>query len=136
MSIGQAAHASGLPAKTIRYYEEIGLIGRAERTDAGYRIYTEADVHTLRFINRARSLEFSLEEVRQLLALWQDRNRSNTEVRQIALGHVSELDLKINELVAMRDVLRNLASHCHADGRPDCPILSDIAEATGISPGS
>lgn len=129
MNIGQVSKASGLPAKTIRYYESIGLIPEAGRSAGNYRVYSGADVHTLRFIKRARSLGFSVEQVERLLALWRDRSRSSAEVKRIALAHTAELEAKIAELAAMRDTLKHLAEHCHGDHRPDCPILTDLADA-------
>jgi MerR family transcriptional regulator, copper efflux regulator len=127
ISIGKASKASGVSAKMIRYYEDIGLIPRARRDASDYRRYGETDVHTLRFIRRCRRLGFSLEKTRRLVELWQDRERSSAEVKQIALDHVSELDGKIQELNAMRRTLRHLAECCHGDARPDCPILDDLA---------
>lgn len=127
MNIGQAARASGVTAKMIRYYESIGLIPAAARTDNGYRVYSDTDVHTLRFIRRARDLGFSMEQVGRLVRLWQDRNRASAEVKRIALEHVAELDQKIAELRAMRETLDHLARYCHGDQRPDCPILEDLA---------
>jgi MerR family copper efflux transcriptional regulator len=132
MNIGQAAKASGVSAKMIRYYESIGLIPAAHRTEAGYRVYSAADVHTLRFIRRARDLGFPIEQVRLLVGLWQDRSRSSGEVKRVALEHVAALDAKIAELRAMRDTLDDLAQTCHGDdGRPDCPILRDLAAGSG-----
>ena len=127
MNIGQAAAASGVSAKMIRYYESIALISAAARTGSGYRVYSDADVHTLRFIRRARDLGFSAEQMSELLALWQDRSRASAEVKRIALGHVGELERKMQELRTMADALRHLAGHCHGDQRPDCPILNDLA---------
>lgn len=128
MTIGEAAKASGVTAKMIRYYEEIGLITEVARTDAGYRIYTDADVHTLRFIRRARDLGFPVEDISALLALWQDRSRQSADVKRVALEHVADLERKIRELQEMAATLRNLASSCAGDGRPDCPILEDFEE--------
>ncbi len=128
MNIGQAAAASGVSAKMIRYYESIGLISAAARTGSGYRVYSDAEVHTLRFIRRARDLGFSVEQMTDLLALWQDRSRASSEVKCIALAHVGELERKMQELQSMADTLRHLARHCHGDGRPDCPILNDLAD--------
>lgn len=127
MNIGQAARASGVSAKMIRYYESIGLIPAAERTAAGYRVYTEADVNTLRFIHRAREFGFPIERIRLLVSLWQG-GRPSREVKQVALAHVAELDHRIAELTAMRDALAHLAAACHGDHRPECPILRDLAD--------
>ncbi len=130
MNIGEAAAASGVSAKMIRYYERVGLIPAAHRTEAGYRVYGDADVHTLRFIRRARNLGFSVEQMRDLLALWQDRNRASARVKALALSHIEELDNKIRELQTMRGTLEHLARNCHGDHRPDCPILADLAADT------
>lgn len=126
MNIGQAAEASGVSAKMIRYYEEIALIPPPARSQSGYRVYGEDDVHTLRFVRRARSLGFSIEETGALLALWRDRSRASADVKAMALKHVAELEEKAAALKAMAKTLRHLASHCHGDGRPDCPILDEI----------
>jgi Cu(I)-responsive transcriptional regulator len=126
-TIGEAAKASGVSAKMIRHYESIGLLAQARRTDAGYRLYDDSDVHTLRFIHRARSMGFPLETIRQLLALWHDRRRSSATVKKLALTHVSSLEAKIVEMQAMVHTLKHLAHHCHGDERPDCPILEDLA---------
>lgn len=131
MNIGQVAARSGVPAKTIRYYEDSGLIRPASRTEAGYRVYSEADVHTLRLIGRARDLGFSVESVRRLLALWQDKNRSSAEVKTLALEHVEALQRKISELEALKHCLLHLADHCHGDERPECPILDDLSGEKG-----
>jgi MerR family transcriptional regulator, copper efflux regulator len=125
MNIGQAANASGVSAKMIRYYESIGLIPRADRTKAGYRLYTDVDVNTLRFIHRAREFGFPIERIRLLVGLWQDGKPSH-EVKQVALKHVADLERKIAELTVMRDALQELADHCRGDHRPDCPILRDL----------
>lgn len=127
MIIGDAAKASGVSAKMIRYYESVGLIPEAARTDAGYRVYTDSEVHALRFIRRARDLGFSVKAIAQLLALWQDRDRSSADVKTFALMHVEELHAKIAELKAMARTLQHLADHCSGDDRPDCPILADLA---------
>ncbi len=127
MNIGQAAAASGVSAKMIRYYESIGLMPAASRTDSGYRTYGEAEVNTLRFIRRARDLGFPVESIRQLLDLWRDRARSSSEVRALAEEQVASLALRIAELEAMRRTLLHLVHACHGDGRPDCPILDDLS---------
>lgn len=127
MNIGQAAANSGVSAKMIRYYESIGLIEPPARTAAQYRVYADDDVHTLRFVRRARDLGFSLEETRELIALWRDRSRASADVKKLAMAHVRDLEAKAAELKAMADTLRHLAAHCHGDHRPDCPILADFA---------
>ena len=132
MNIGKAAAASGVSAKMIRYYESIDLLAAARRTEAGYRFYTDEDVHVLRFIRRARDLGFSLADIGELLALWQDQGRASADVKGIALAHVAALERKIAELQGMADTLRTLAAHCHGDARPDCPILTDL-DAAGRS---
>lgn len=133
MNIGQASAASGVSAKMVRYYESIGLIPKAGRTGAGYRVYSDADVNTLRFIRRARDLGLPIERIRLLVGLWRDRERSSADVKRIAEQHVAELEAKIRELTAMRDTLRELADACHGDDRPDCPILRDL-ESGGAPP--
>jgi MerR family copper efflux transcriptional regulator len=127
MNIGQAAKKSGLSAKMIRYYESIGLLEAAHRSDSGYRIYSGQDLHTLAFIKRSRDLGFSLEEVGKLLTLWQDRHRASADVKALARQHIVELNRKIEELAGLRDTLQDLVQHCHGDHRPDCPILKDLA---------
>lgn len=127
MNIGELAKASGISAKLIRYYESIGLIPPAARAETGYRIYTGEDVHTLRFIKRSRNLGFSIPEIQLLLGLWRNKSRSSSEVKQLALRHVSELEARMAEIQEMVNTLKNLASHCHGDQRPDCPILDDLA---------
>lgn len=127
MNIGQAAAASGVTAKMIRYYESIGLVPAALRTESGYRVYGDREVHTLRFIRRARKLGFSLERIAGLLSLWQDGGRASADVKRIALDHVAELEERIRELTEMRDTIATLAACCHGDDRPDCPILQGIA---------
>jgi MerR family copper efflux transcriptional regulator len=128
MNIGQAATATGVSAKMIRYYESIALIPAGKRSDAGYRIYADNDLHTLRFVKRARLLGFSLEQIRGLLSLWQNKERASADVKSIAMGHVAELNQRIAELTEMRDTLQTMASCCHGDQRPDCPILQSLAD--------
>ena len=127
MNIGQVARASGVPSKTIRYYEEIGLIARAARSSGNYRVYGDTDVQTLRFIQHARGLGFSVEEVGALLALWRDRGRSSAQVKALAERHLRDIDRKIAELASIRATLEELTARCHGDDRPDCPILDDLA---------
>ena len=126
MNIGQAANQSGLSAKMIRYYESIGLLPVAGRTESGYRHYAAKDLDRLAFIKRARDLGFSLEEVGKLLALWQDRQRASAEVKALAISHIDELNRKISEMTSLRDTLAELAEHCQGDNRPDCPILKQL----------
>jgi MerR family transcriptional regulator, copper efflux regulator len=126
MKIGDAARLSGVSAKMIRYYESIGLLAPAPRRDNTYRDFDERDVHDLRFIRRARSLGFSVEEITRLLALWRDRDRSSRDVKEIASAHIAELKQRIAEMQAMVMTLEHLSAHCHGDRRPDCPILADL----------
>ncbi len=135
VNIGAAADASGVSAKMIRHYEENGLIGRAGRTTAGYRIYRETDVHVLRFIRRARDLGFSLREIKALLGLWSNRHRASADVKKLAREHIAELDSRIAQMQSMRQALVELASRCHGDDRPGCPILDDLSgDAAAHSP--
>ncbi len=134
MNIGQAAAASGVSAKMIRYYESIGLINAVTRTEAGYRVYSDADVHTLKFIRRARDLGFSVEQMTNLLALWQDRSRASADVKRIALEHVGELERKMGELAEIAETLRHLAKNCHGDDRPDCPIITELSQGKTAEP--
>ncbi len=127
LNIGDAAKASGVSAKMIRHYESIGLIDAAKRTDAGYRLYSEREVQVLQFIHRGRELGFTLEQIATLLALWKNKGRASKDVRAMAQQHIDELDKKIGEMQAMRRTLARLASACHGDERPDCPILDDLA---------
>jgi MerR family transcriptional regulator, copper efflux regulator len=126
-SIGRAAELSGVTSKMIRHYEALELIPKAPRTMGDYRVYTATDVHTLRFVRRARTLGFSMEEIGALLNLWRDQRRASGEVKRLALKHIAELDSKIEELQSMRTVLADLAQHCHGDERPECPILDDLS---------
>lgn len=128
MNIGEAARLSGMSTKTIRYYEDIGLIAAADRRESGYRDYSEDDVHLLAFLHRARGLGFSVKQCRELLSLYRDRNRASADVKAIAQGHVDEITIKINELQEMKNTLQTLVNKCHGDDRPHCPILEDLAK--------
>lgn len=127
MNIGEASDRSGVSAKMIRYYEATGLVPKPGRSGSGYRKYAETDVHTLRFVRRARDLGFPIERIRDLLKLWTDRTRSSHEVKKIALAHVAALEADIAKQMELRDVLRDLANKCHGDHRPECPILEDLS---------
>jgi MerR family transcriptional regulator, copper efflux regulator len=127
MNIGEVASRAGVPAKTIRYYESVGLIPAAARRDNGYRSYSDTDLHTLRFIHRARELGFSVAEVEDLLALWRNKRRRSQAVKAIALAKIAEIERKIAALETMKRSIRHLTAHCHGDARPDCPILDDLA---------
>jgi MerR family copper efflux transcriptional regulator len=126
MNIGVVARKSGLPAKTIRYYEDIGLV-RADRKPNGYRDYSEEHLNTLRFLARARSLGFSIEDCRQLLSLYEDRDRASSDVKTLAAAHIREVEKKIGELEGIRETLSSLVDACQGDQRPDCPILADLS---------
>lgn len=130
MNIGQVAKNSGVSAKTIRYYESIGLIAEASRTVSGYRTYSDKDVETLRFIHHSRNLGFSVKDVSRLLDLWRDQKRASADVKELALSHIEEVDRKIAELKTIRDTLTHLTRRCHGDNRPDCPILKELAGGT------
>lgn len=130
MNIGDVAEASGLPAKTIRYYEDIGLV-RPARSDNGYRSFRDSDVHKLIFLSRARSLGFTIEDCRTLLSLYEDRARASADVKVLAQEHLAEIEKKIAELQSLRATLSRLVSSCHGDDRPDCPILDGLAGDTG-----
>ena len=127
MNIGEAAAHSGVSAKMLRHYESLGLLPAIARSEAGYRVYSDKDVHTLRCIRRARDLGFSIAEIGELLKLWQNRRRSSAEVKRIALAHVADLERRLAEMQAMKRTLEDLASCCHGDERPDCPILEGLA---------
>ena len=127
VTIGEAARASGVSAKMIRYYEETGLLRPTDRTASGYRLYGENDLHALRFVRRARDLGFSMGEIAELLALWRDRSRASAAVKSVALAHVTDLRRRIRDLEAMARTLETLAERCCGDGLPDCPILDDLA---------
>jgi len=126
MNIGQAAERTGVPPKTIRYYEEIGLI-HPPRVANGYRAFRDVDMHKLAFIGRARALGFSIDDCRQLLALYEDESRESAQVKALAENHLVRIDEKLAQLQAMRATLAELIAHCHGDHRPDCPILADLA---------
>src|SRR5690606_26722938 len=131
---GQASKESGVSTKMIRYYESIGLIKPPLRTESGYRVYSDTEVHALRFISRARDLGFSVEQMKDLLALWRDRSRASADVKSIALAHIAMLEEKAKALQDMSKTLRHLADHCHGDERPDCPIIEGFAEAQAVEP--
>ena len=132
MNIGEAANASGVSAKTIRYYEAAGLIGTANRSAGGYRVYTPADVCVLQFIKRARDLGFSIERIRRLLDLWQDKGRASRDVKRLALEHIAEIRAKIAAMSTVRDAVQELADKCDGDDRPECPILRDLERSTTV----
>ena len=129
VAIGEAARRAGISARMVRHYESLRLLAPVARTDSGYRQYTEADVHTLRFIRRARDLGFSMEEIAQLLGLWQDKARASAQVKLIAQKHIDNLAERIAAMQAMQRSLQALVHCCHGDDRPDCPILDDLAMA-------
>jgi Cu(I)-responsive transcriptional regulator len=124
--IGRAARDSDVSVKMIRHYESIGLLSNIARTSANYRVYSDNDVHMLRFIKRARALGFSMAEIKELLGLWRNKSRSSAVVKRIAAKHIDELKAKIAELKAMTETLEHLSSHCHGDHRPECPILENL----------
>lgn len=127
VNIGEAARRSGVSAKMVRHYESLGLLPRVGRTDSGYRQYSEAEVHTLRFIKRSRELGFSMEEIAELVSLWQNRRRSSAGVKRIAQRHADELAQRIEAMQAMQRTLAHLIHCCQGDDRPDCPILDDLS---------
>lgn len=127
MNIGEASKASGVSAKMIRHYEQVGLLAAPQRTDSGYRQYAPTEVHTLRFIRHARDLGFSIHAIGELVGLWQDRRRPSRQVKALALAHIQELEQKTQELLAMKATLEHLVHCCHGDDRPDCPILENLA---------
>jgi MerR family transcriptional regulator, copper efflux regulator len=129
-NIGQAAKASGISAKMIRHYEEVGLIPKTPRSFSGYRVYNDKIIHTLRFIKHARNLGFSIKQIDNLLSLWQDKSRSSADVKLLAHDHIQTLELKIRELNTMKSTLENLVNCCHGDNRPECPILDKLAQNT------
>ncbi len=127
VNIGEAARQSGVSAKMLRHYESLGLLGKVNRTDSGYRLYSPADVHTLRFIKRCRDLGFSMAEIGELVGLWQNKRRASANVKKIAQKHMDELSERIAAMQAMQRTLSTLLHCCHGDDRPDCPILDDLA---------
>lgn len=133
MNIGEASRVSGVSAKMIRYYEEIGLIPPPARTGSGYRAYSESDLHRLSFVRRARDLGFSVKEIGELLSLWSDRSRHSADVKQIAQAHIEALQQKIAELRTMADTLQTLVNCCAGDDRPDCPILANLEHTEGAA---
>lgn len=135
MNIGLAAKRSGVPAKTIRYYESIGLVPEPGRAENGYRSYGQRDVEILRFIHHARRLGFPVKDVAALLALWQDSARASADVKELATRHIAEVERRIAELQALRRTLLDLTERCHGDHRPDCPILEELAEPATLTAG-
>ena len=133
MNIGEAAKASGVSAKMIRHYESVGLFPQAARTDAGYRQYTDKEISTLRFIRQSRDLGFSIEQIRELLGLWQNRKRPSRQVRALAEAHIKELDEKLDEIRSMKATLEHLVHRCHGDDRPDCPIIDTLAQPGAVA---
>lgn len=131
VNIGQAARLSGVSSKMTRHYEEIGLIGKAARSESGYRTYCEREVHTLRFIKRAREFGFSIQHIAQLLSLWRNQHASS-EVKSLAQKHITELDEKISAVLGMRDALEQLLRHCPGDARPDCPVIDALASKPSL----
>lgn len=149
MNIGEASKASGVSTKMIRHYESVGLFPEAARTEVGYRQYREREVNTLRFIRHSRDLGFSIEQIRELLGLWQNQKRPSRQVKALAQAHIEELDAKLNELQAMKATLVHLVNCCHGDDRPECPIIENLshehkheeplvrkASTSGLRPGS
>lgn len=134
MNIGEAAERAGVSPKMVRHYETLGLLPKVHRTESGYRVYTDSEVHTLRFIKRSRDLGFSIPEISELVKLWQDRRRPSSSVKKVASAHVAELDRKIKELESMRKTLSHLIHCCQGDHRPDCPILQDLEGAAQTPP--
>ena len=136
MNIGEAAKASGVSAKMIRHYESVGLFPQAVRTESGYRQYTDKDINTLRFIRQSRDLGFSIEQIRELLGLWQNRRRPSRQVKALAQAHIEELEAKLQELQSIKATLEHLAHCCHGDDRPDCPIIETLADAAAQIPAA
>jgi len=134
MNIGEAAARSGVPAKTIRYYEEVGLLPPPARADNGYRSYDDQAIEVLRFVQRSRKLGFSVKAIAGLLALWSDRDRASAEVKALASTHIAEVEARIAELQSIRDTLSHLVHRCHGDDRPNCPILDNLAGTGSENP--
>lgn len=134
VAIGEAARRAGVSARMVRHYESLGLLPPVGRTDSGYRQYTEAEVHALRFIRRARDLGFAMHEITELLGLWQDKARASSQVKRIAQAHIDDLATRIAAMQAMQRSLQSLVRCCHGDQRPDCPILDDLAAACDGAP--
>lgn len=132
MNIGDAAKASGVSAKMIRHYESVGLVPEASRSEGGYRQYGDKEVSTLRFIRHSRDLGFSIEQIRELLGLWQNRKRPSRQVKALAQAHLAELQAKLKELQAMQATLEHLVHCCHGDDRPECPIIDTLESASGL----
>ena len=133
MNIGQAAQATGVSAKMIRHYESVGLLPAATRTEAGYRQYGDRDLSVLRFVRQSRDLGFSIDQIRDLLSLWQDRARPSRQVKELAQAHIDELDAKLHDLQAMKATLAHLVQCCHGDDRPDCPIIDSLADEHAVA---
>jgi MerR family transcriptional regulator, copper efflux regulator len=129
-NIGEAARRSGVSARMVRHYEGLGLLPAVARTESGYRQYSEADIHTLRFVKRSRDLGFSMDEIAELVGLWHNRRRTSASVKRIAQKHLGELEQRIADMQAMQRTLSHLVHCCHGDARPDCPILEDLAGAS------
>jgi Cu(I)-responsive transcriptional regulator len=134
MNIGEAADKAGVTPKMVRHYESLGLLPKVHRTESGYRVYGEPEVHTLRFIKRSRDLGFSIPEISELVKLWQDRRRPSSSVKKVAATHLAELDRKLEEMQSMRKTLSHLVHCCHGDDRPDCPILEDLGSLAEPAP--
>ncbi len=134
MNIGEAAEKAGVTPKMVRHYESLGLLPKVHRTESGYRVYGESEVHTLRFIKRSRDLGFSIPVIGELVKLWQDRRRPSASVKKVASAHLAELDRKITEMESMRKTLGHLIHCCHGDDRPDCPILGDLESFVAPAP--
>lgn len=133
MNIGEASKISGVNAKLIRHYESIGIIPKASRSESGYRTYSETDVHILSFVKRSRTLGFSMKEIKKLVSLWRNKSRSSSDVKNLALNHIQEMEQKISELQEMVKTLKHLAKNCHGDSRADCPILIELESISASS---